>query len=164
MRYVPGYAYAQQSARSQWARCKAYPGLPEAYYDRHGACFHIRADCCDGTDEKPSVGCKNTCLEKGAHERDAVRQKAKDMERSLQLKQQLIEQSVERKADWSTRASELPMEVSQQEHEITRLEGTPQPPSIVPAAPCVKQYTEGSRHTERREAVINRVVTSACAC
>jgi hypothetical protein len=35
------------------------------------------ADCCDGTDEAPGV-CKNTCVERGAAAREALRSAAKD--------------------------------------------------------------------------------------
>lgn len=81
-----------------------------------------RADCCDGADE-PAGHCRNSCLDKGAAERQVVREGVERMRRSLDLKQQLVQQGVQRRQGWGARKGALVHELEAQQKEIVRLEG-----------------------------------------
>ncbi len=83
----------------------------------------LAADCCDGSDEPRGVCPVNTCLDKGAAERQEVRDGVDKLRRALQLKQQHVDQEAQRRAAWGQRAAALPAELLQQQQEVERLTG-----------------------------------------
>lgn len=86
----------------------------------------VHADCCDGSDESTAT-CANTCLEKSAHERQAIRDKVAAYERSLEKKRQSEEHAKSLQSQWQQRSGTIQQEVADHEVEVKRVEGACMP-------------------------------------
>mmetsp|Transcript_22273 Transcript_22273/g.61568 ORF Transcript_22273/g.61568 Transcript_22273/m.61568 type:complete len:326 (+) Transcript_22273:71-1048(+) len=78
-------------------------------------------DCCDGSDEAPGK-CQNTCLDRSASERQAVRDHVAFVRRALDEKQALISSAVEKQRAWQNRKGLISSEVSSQAAEVNKLQ------------------------------------------
>ncbi|KAF5828843.1 glucosidase II beta subunit-like-domain-containing protein [Dunaliella salina] len=78
-------------------------------------------DCCDGSDE--ALGkCRNTCLDRSASERQAVRDHVAFVRRALDEKQALISSAVQKQRAWQNRKGLISSEVSSQAAEVNKLQ------------------------------------------
>lgn len=69
------------------------------------------------------MGCKNTCLEKSAADRQVVRDRVAKFQRALDMKAELSRKAKETQAAWASRVGVVGSELAQQEAEVRRLEG-----------------------------------------
>lgn len=100
------------------------------------------ADCCDGSDEA-SGKCRNSCLDRSAHERQATRDHVAFVHAALEQKKALIAKANAQQQAWKSRKGLVGHETSAQAKEVTKLEGEGQglcvPACVVVGAPPVNR-------------------------
>lgn len=102
------------------AAAAAHAGAPLTSVTRRIACH---ADCCDGTDELS--GCSNTCVEKNAAVREALKAKVAEYKQALDIKEAYKEQAEDLRATLQQRGNVIDAEIAAKAQEVDALQGEP---------------------------------------